>query len=184
MDLKTIHSRIYEIRGIKVMLDYDLASLYEVTTKALNQAVKRNPNRFPPDFMFQLTDNEWETSSIEFLERDPNRSQIVTSSQRHRSKSSLPYAFTEQGVSMLSSVLKSDKAININIAIMRAFVFIRRYSLSHEDLAVNLKELEEKYDRQFKDVYAALQYLMTTDIIKQLDPPRKPIGFKQKKENE
>jgi len=166
------------------MLDYDLADLYEVTTKALNQAVKRNPTRFPPDFMFQLTENEWVIHQTFIKMENPMWSQIVTTSGKFRRKGLRPYAFTEQGVSMLSSVLRSEKAINVNIAIMRAFVFMRRYALTHDDLAIKLKELEEKYDRQFKDVYAALQYLMTKDAIKKIDPPRKEIGFKQKKENE
>ena len=111
-------------------------------------------------------------------------SQTVTTSGKYRRKGLQPYVFTEQGVSMLSSVLRSEKAINVNIAIMRAFVFMRQYALTHDDLAVKLKELEEKNDKQFKDVYAALQYLMTKDKIKTIEPPRKPIGFKQKNENE
>jgi len=184
MELKTIQSCMYEIRGVKVMLDYDLADLYEVPTKALNQAVKRNPTRFPPDFMFQLNDNEWATLQTALKTKHPMRSQIVTTSGKFRRKGLLPYVFTEQGVSMLSSVLRSEKAIHVNIAIMRAFVFMRQYALSHDDLAIQLKELEEKYDRQFKDVYAALQYLMMKDVIKQIEPPRKEIGFKQKIENE
>ncbi|MFD2286080.1 ORF6N domain-containing protein [Pedobacter petrophilus] len=119
--IKSIESKIYTIRDERVMLDFDLAWLYEVETKVLNQAVKRNLKRFPDDFMFQLSANEWliivaqNEKKDTFLNEDPNRSQIVTGSQKHRGN--MPYAFTEQGVAMLSGVLKSDKAINMNIAI-------------------------------------------------------------------
>ena len=116
MQVETLQSKIYYIRGQKILLDYDLATLYEVETKVLNQAVKRNIIRFPEDFMFQLTLSEW----------DRNSSQFVTSSSKHRGNTYLPYVFTEQGVAMLSSVLRSEKAALINIAIMRAFVEIRK----------------------------------------------------------
>src|SRR3989442_273951 len=121
MQLQVIQKKIYEIRGQKVMLDFDLAELYKVLTKSLNLAVKRKLKRFPADFMFQLTQKEWESLRL----------QIETSKRGGRRY--LPYAFTEQGVAMLSGILNSDKAINVNIAIMRAFVFIRQYALSHKD---------------------------------------------------
>ncbi len=122
MELQVIQNKIYEVRGQKIMLDFDLAELYEVATKALNQAVKRNLQRFPIDFMFRLTKEEWETL----------RSQFVTAYSGKRNVSATPYAFTEQGLAMLSDILNSEKAINVNIAIMRAFVMIRQYALTYK----------------------------------------------------
>lgn len=166
MLIKNIQSKIYEIRNQKVMLDFDLAQLYEVETKVLNQSVKRNIDRFPEDFMFQLTEEEFES----------NRSQFVTGSQKHRGN--LPYAFTEQGVSMLSSVLKSKKAVQVNISIMRVFVAVKQLILGNTELSKKLEELESKYNKQFSDVYEALNYLMdikkTDDKIKK----RTKIGYK------
>ncbi len=179
MELKTIQSRIYEIRGQKVMLDADLATLYEVQTKVLNQAVKRNITRFPIDFMFQLTEKEWDKFQLEMSLDDPMWSQTVTTSQKFRRKSSKPFVFTEQGVSMLSSVLRSEKAIHVNIAIMRAFVFLRQYALNHADLTDKLKQLESKYDQQFKDVYDAINFLLTKDQQATQQQSRKQIGFKR-----
>jgi hypothetical protein len=149
MQLQGIQNKIYEIRGHKVMLDFDLAVLYEVETRALKQAVRRNIDRFPEDFMFILSENE-----INFLV-----SQNVIPSKSYFG-GAFPYVFTEQGVAMLSSVLKSKKALKVNIAIMRAFVFLRDYALSHKDLTEKLKELEGKYNKQFKDVYEAINYLL------------------------
>lgn len=166
MKPKIIEQKIFEIRGQKVMLDFDLAALYEVPTKSLNLAVKRNLKRFPFDFMFQLTDAEWE--SLRF--------QIETSNRGGRRY--IPYAFTEQGVAMLSGILNSEKAIQINISIMRAFVIIREYALTHKDLTAKLKEIETKYDRQFKDVYEALNYLLKKDKQQITQNERKRIGFK------
>ncbi len=150
------------------MLDFDLAELYEVSTKALNQAVKRNGTRFPADFMFQLTPIEWENM----------RSQIVTAYGNKRNITARPYAFTEQGLAMLSGVLNSEKAILVNIAIMRAFVFIRQYALTHQELTDKLKELENKYNKQFKDVYEALNYLLDKDAQEKKQQIRKKIGYK------
>ena len=149
------------------MLDYDLAELYEVPTKALNQAVKRNIQRFPSDFMFRLTHDEW----------DLMRSQNVTASQKKRNVSATPYAFTEQGLAMLSGILNSDKAINVNIAIMRAFVLIRQYALTYRDLTERLKEIEGK----FEDIYEAIDYLLDKDKIETEQRQRKRIGFYQDK---
>nr|NQU92531.1 ORF6N domain-containing protein [Bacteroidota bacterium] len=145
MELQLIQNKIYELRGQKVMLDFDLAELYEVQTKNLNLAVKRNIKRFPNDFMFQLTKTEW----------DVLRLQIETSNGRGGTRY-LPYAFTEQGLAMLSSILNSDKAIQVNIAIMRAFVFIRQYALTHTEITNKLKELESKYDKHFKGFRSAV----------------------------
>jgi len=168
MQLQNIQHKIHELRNHKVMLDFDLAQLYEVETKALNQAVKRNIERFPSDFMFQLTKEEFET----------NRSQFVTGSQKHRGV--YPYAFTEQGVAMLSGILKSKKAIDVNISIMRAFVFIRQYALTHKDLTEKLNELEKKYNKQFKDVYEALNYLISKDKVIDKQTKRVKLGYKTK----
>jgi hypothetical protein len=146
------------------MRDSDLAKLYAVGTKALNQAVKRNPARFPPDFMFQLTVRE--TQQL-------NRSQFVTGSQKHRDPRARPYVFTEQGVAMLSSVLKSERAVEVNVAIMRVFVKIRTLLASHAELLRRLDEMEEKYDEQFRVVFEAIRELMAPEPV----PLRNRIGF-------
>jgi len=149
--VEQIESRILVLRGQKVMLDSDLALLYGVSVKVLNQAVKRNISRFPEDFMFQLIENEDESL----------RSQIVTlevGKGRHRKY--LPYAFTEQGVAMLSSVLHSERAVQVNIAIMRTFVQLRGIISTHKDLARKLDALEQKYDAQFRVVFDAIRALM------------------------
>ncbi len=144
-----IADAILIVRGQKVMLDFDLASLYGVATKALNQAVSRNRDRFPRDFMFRLTPAEV-----------ANWAQSVTSSRKHRGTTYRPYAFTEQGVAMLSSVLRSARAVHVNIAIMRAFVRLRQELASNSHLARKLSELEEKYDTQFTVVFEAIRELM------------------------
>jgi len=159
--IEVIERKIYIIRGQKVMLDSDLAELYNITTKVLVQAVKRNLRRFPADFMFQLTNQE-----VAIL-----RSQFVTSSWGGRRY--VPYAFTEQGVAMLSSVLNSDRAVDVNIQIMRTFVKLREMIASHKDLARRLDELEKKYDAQFKVVFDAIRQLMTPP-----EPREKKIGFR------
>ncbi len=166
MELQVIQSKIFEIRGHKVMLDFDLAELYETETRKLKQAVRRNIERFPSDFMFELSVDEFTNL----------RSQIVTSSwggARYK-----PFAFTEQGVAMLSSILNSDKAVLVNISIIRAFVFLRQYALSHKELTGKLNELESKYNKQFKDVYDALNYLLDKDEMQTKQTERKRIGFK------
>ena len=156
-----IEKTIYVIRGEKVMLDRDLAELYQVQTKVLNQAVRRNLDRFPADFMFQLSDKEV---------AELNRSQFVTGSEKHRDPRFRPYVFTEQGVAMLSSVLRSKRAIIVNIEIMRAFVKLRQMLASNAELSRRLDELETKYDKQFKVVFNAIRQLMATST-------RKEIGF-------
>jgi ORF6N domain len=132
MELTLIQTRIHEVRGQKVMLDFDLAELYEVLTKNLNRLVKRNSKRFPDDFMFQLTATEWKSLRL----------QIETSEGRGGTRY-LPYAFTEQGLAMLSGILNSDVAINVNINIMRAFVMMRQYALNYQDLATKISALEQ-----------------------------------------
>ncbi len=160
-----IERSILVIRGDKILLDEDLAILYEVETKVLIQAVKRNANRFPADFMFQLTQDE----------QMALRSQFVTSKKSRGGRRYLPYAFTEQGVAMLSSVLNSPRAILVNIEIMRAFVRLRQILSTHADLARKLAAMEQKYDAQFKVVFDAIRKLMTVD-----EKPRRKIGFAAK----
>ncbi|MGH8692131.1 MAG: ORF6N domain-containing protein [Burkholderiales bacterium] len=162
---QTPESRIRSVRGHKVMLDEDLAQLYGVSTKVLVQAVRRNPARFPPDFIFSLTKQE--TAIL--------RSQIVTSRSSLRNwggRRTAPYAFTEQGVAMLSSVLRSERAVQANVEIMRAFVRLRGLALQNAELARRLDALESKYDRQFKVVFDAIRELMAP-----LSPPKRRIGF-------
>ena len=163
ISIEKIDKAIYLIRGETVMLDRDLAGLYGVETKALNRAVKRNIQRFPLDFMFQLTQDEAESL----------RCQIGTSSFSHGGRRYLPYVFTEQGVAMLSSVLSSERAITVNIEIMRAFVKFRQLLVSNTELARRLDELESKYDKQFKIVFVAIRQLMSRPI-----KDRKEIGFR------
>ena len=160
--LQIIQNKIHTIRNEKVMLDYDLAELYETETKNLKRAVNRNIERFPEDFMFQLSKEEF----------DNLRYQTGTSSYGGRRY--LPYAFTEQGVAMLSSVLKSQKAIEVNIAIMRTFIKIRKYAVNYKDLADKLLE----HDKQFSDVYEALDYLISKDKQEIEENQRERIGFK------
>jgi len=160
--VERIERLILLIRGHKVMLDSGLAELYGVTTKRLNEQVRRNLSRFPEDFMFQLTESETQVL----------RSQFATSKEGRGGRRYLPYAFTEQGVAMLSSVLNSERAINVNIEIMRAFVRLRRILASHADLARKLDSLEKKYDTQFKVVFDAIRELMKPPETK-----RRPIGF-------
>ena len=169
MELQTIQNRIYEVRGQKVLLDFDLAALYGTETKKLKQAVRRNIKRFPSDFMFELTKEEY--ASL--------RSQIVTLENVGRGKYSKyqPFAFTEQGIAMLASVLRSPKAIEVNIQLVRAFVFLRKYALSHSELTIKLEELETRYDRQFQDVFEAINFLLQKNKIETNQMERNRIGF-------
>ncbi|MGN7887024.1 ORF6N domain-containing protein [Dyadobacter sp. 22481] len=166
MELMVVQNKVCTFRGNKVMLDFDLAELYEIETKALKQAVRRNIERFPDDFMFELTREEYLSL----------RSQIVTLEKgKGRHSKYLPFAFTEQGVAMLSSVLNSYKAIQVNITIMRAFVSIRQHYLDSRELKARIDRLEDEMQVKFNDIHQALSYL--------LEPPqkeRKPLGFKQK----
>ncbi|HCW06128.1 MAG TPA: DNA-binding protein [Cytophagales bacterium] len=175
MQLQNIQSKIYEIRGQKVILDFDLAMLYETETKRLKEAVRRNANRFQTDFMFELTRDEYNSLRSQFASLEKGRGKYSKFN---------PFAFTEQGVAMLSSVLTSDKAIDVNISIMRAFVFIRQYSLSHKELTDKLQQLEKKYNKQFKDVYEAINFLLQKKKDEADFKDRKKIGFKQKEETD
>jgi hypothetical protein len=180
--IKSIQNRIFEIRGERVMLDFDLASLYEVETRVLNQAVKRNIKRFPKDFMFQLTKEELDDLrfQIETLEKSMS-SQFVMTYSKKRPNAALPYAFTEQGVAMLSGILNSDKAIAMNIAIMRAFVEIRRILIQENDLRVQLKTIKERlggHDAQLNQIYDAMENLLDEKASERKWDERKRIGFK------
>ncbi len=183
MELELIQNKIYEIRGCKVMLDFDLAAMYQVETRVLNQSVKRNIKRFPPDFMFQLTEYEWENMS----------SQIVTTLPVKRPKSALPFAFTEQGVSMLSSVVRSEVAIEINISIMRAFVATRQFILNSpgnnsvsqdefqelkkylEEVFADYNDINEDTRMQLELINATLAGLQAKNL--KTNQPRPQIGY-------
>ena len=167
--VERVERRIYMIRGHKVMLDSDLAELYGVKTEVLNQAVKRNQERFPQDFMFRLTAEEAESL----------RSQFVISKQGRGGRRYLPHAFTEQGVAMLSGVLNSRRAVQVNIAIMRAFVKLREMLAAHKELAQKLSELERKlqgHDNQIQSIFEAIRQLMAPP-----QPPRLRVGFHPEK---
>ena len=166
MELQIIQNKIFEIRSQRVMLDFDLAELYEVETRALNQAVKRNINRFPSDFMFQLTNKEF----------DNLMSQSVISSWGGTRK--LPYAFTEHGVTMLASVLRSERSIQINIQIVRAFIILRQYALGYAELNQKMEAFMIETNMQFNDIYQALTELATKKELE--EKPRNPIGYIKK----
>lgn len=167
---ETISNKIYFIRGQKVMLDFDLALLYEVETKRLNEQVKRNLNRFPEDFMFQLTENEYNSS----------RSQIATlKNGRGSNLKYLPYAFTEHGVLMLSSVLKSDKAIQTNIQIMRIFTKVRQMLLDTTEIKVDILQIQKKLENHDKNIELVFSYLDELTEKKENDKERVKIGYKK-----
>jgi len=186
---EVIEHKIFMLRGQKVMLSGHLAELYSVVAKVLIQAVKRNIERFPKDFMFQLSDNEYENLKSQIVTSscgngESLRSQFVTLNNRKgkyakRGKHSkyLPYAFTEQGIAMLSSVLRSKQAIQVNIAVMRAFVKLRQILSTHKDLAYKLKELEhkvEKHDTEIQAIFDAIRQMMVIE-----EKPKRRIGFHQ-----
>ena len=159
-ELSNIQKKIHEIRGIRVMLDFDLAEMYEVQTKALKQAVRRNISRFPEDFMFELTKDEF--------------NEVVTNCDHMLKYSYItPFAFTELGVAMLSSVLRSERAIEINIQIMRAFVVLRQYALGYAELNQRLENFMIETNMQFNDIYQAL-----TEMAEQKKEPLTPVGFR------
>ncbi|HAH32212.1 MAG TPA: DNA-binding protein [Elusimicrobia bacterium] len=169
MPQEVIESKIFILRGKRVMIDWDLAHLYEVETKRLNEQVKRNLRRFPPDFMFQLAEEE--------------KKELVAKCDRFKPlkhSSAMPFAFMENGVAMLSSVLNSERAIDVNIQIMRTFTRMWEFLATHSDLQRKLEELEKKYDAQFKSVFDAIKMLMAPPA--EPDPGhRKIIGFKPEK---
>jgi hypothetical protein len=165
--IENITGKIYQVRGHNVILDRDLAELYEVETKVLKQAVRRNIDRFPSDFMFELTDTEFKNW----------RSQFVTSKGDRMGLRYKPMVFTEQGVAMLSSVLRSKRAIRVNIQIMRAFIKLRQMYISHKDLKRKIAAMERKYDEQFQIVFEAIKQLIEED-----EKPKKKIGYVKEKQ--
>jgi phage regulator Rha-like protein len=157
-----ISQKIFFVRGTRVMLDADLARLYGVATKNLNKAVKRNTSRFPSDFMFQLSSNEM---------RDL-RFQIGTSKREQGGRRYSPYAFTVQGIAMLSSVLRSSRAVQVNVAVMRTFVRLREMLATHEELRRKIEAMEKRYDARFQAVFETIRQMLATPV-----PAKKPIGF-------
>lgn len=212
MQTELIQNRIHEIRGVKVMLDFDLGELYEVETRVLNQAVKRNKDRFPEDFIFQLTTKEWRQMSSQIVMSSemrsqnatasevsgPMRSQIVTASDdsnamrsqiviaslKKRNKSAAPYAFTEHGVTMLASILKSERSVQMNIAIVRAFITLRQFAINYEKFSKEIKELQQitgSHNIQLSQIYDALKNLMNEKANQKNWKERARIGFKPNK---
>jgi len=184
--IKSIQSRIYELRNERIMLDFDLAALYEVETRTMNQAVKRNFKRFPKDFMFQLKSFEYERISRQMSEMKQSPSSqfvMMESLPQNRSDKYLPYAFTEQGVAMLSGVLNSDKAIKMNISIMRAFVGIRKIILSQKDIKKQLQLIKKQignHDLQISHICQAIENLMDEKAAQRDWGERERIGFRKK----
>jgi hypothetical protein len=160
-------NKIYIIRGHKVMLDRDLAELYQVETRTLNQAVRRNIDRFPEDFMFQLTEEEWQSLRSQF---------VILKTGRGQHSKFLPFAFTEQGVAMLSSVLNSETAIRVNIQIIRVFTRMRQMLLTHKDILLQLEKVERKLTGHDEDIQLIFKYLK--QLLNPPQQPRKRIGFK------
>ena len=185
VSIDRIAHRIHLLRGQKVMLDFDLAALYGVATKVLNQAVKRNRGRFPDDFMFQLSAGETANLKSQFVISSSqdvvdkrflrNRSQIVTGPLKHRELRSRPFAFIEQGVAMLSSVLNSERAVKVNIAIMRAFVKLRETLETNRELAQKFSELEKRVGRHDEEIAAILEAIR--QLMAPPEKPRREIGF-------
>lgn len=182
---ENIQHKIFNIRGLKVMLDFDLAGLYDVETRVLNQAIKRNIDNFPDDFMFRLSAKEWETISRTSLYPDKgddaqNSSQIVMSSVKHRGKTYTPYAFTEHGVAMLASVLKSSKARKMNIAIVRTFIALRKTVPKFADIKQQIEALKERigeHDVQLAQIYDSIENLLDEKYTHQNWQDRERIGF-------
>jgi len=173
-EINLIQQKIHEIRGEMVMLDFDLAFLYEVDTKTLNQAVKRNEQRFPADFMFRLTQKEW----------DSMISQNVISSSINRRKDTTPFAFTEHGVAMISGVLKSEKAVKMNISIIRMFIEMKRVLLKNASIKGQLQEMRERigeHDIQLNKIYDTIEHLLDLTINRVKWNERNRIGFKEEK---
>lgn len=182
--IKSIQNRIYEIRGQRVMLDNDLAELYEVATKSLNLSVKRNIERFPSDFMFQLTKAEYEVLrfQIETSSAEEKALRLQSETSKHGGRRYMPYAFTEQGVAMLSGVLNSKKAIDMNINIMRAFADIRRIVMQQLNMNEKLKEITDRlseHDVQLSQIYDAMENLLDEKAAQRKWEDRERIGFKK-----
>jgi hypothetical protein len=168
MEIELIKNSIHEIRGKKVILDFELAKMYQVETKYLKRIVRYNIKRFPVDFMFELTIEEWNTLRCNF-----------STSKNAGGIRYLPFAFTEQGVAMLSGLLNSDIAIEVNISIMRAFVLIRQFALTYHELSEKLLELEKQYNQKFDDIEQVLKYLIQKDNHQKQQTQRKQVGYKK-----
>jgi ORF6N domain-containing protein len=196
MQLQVIQNRIYEIRGQKVMLDFDLAALYDVETRVLNQAIKRNTESFPEDFMFRLTREEWKSMSSQIVmtysqnvdDQSTDSAQPVKSPSK-RPKSALPYAFTEHGVTMLASVLKSSTARKMNIAIVRAFIAMRKMVIQYAEVVGIINELKDRvdgHDAQLNQIYDALENMLDKKVEEEnkqkLWEERERIGFRNNNE--
>lgn len=181
MELPVFHHKIYEIRGQKIMLDYDLAALYEVETRVLNQAIKRNMDNFPEDFMFRITAKEWEgLHKSKALLPLLNSSHFVMSSIKHRGKLYTPYAFTEHGVAMLASILKSPKARKMNIAIVRAFIALRKSFINFSSLKEQIAEIRVRigeHDIQLAQIYDSIELLLDEKVEQKSWDDRPRIGF-------
>jgi hypothetical protein len=167
MELTTIKNSIHEIRGKRVILDYELAKMYEVETKYLKRTVRNHLKRFPSDFMFELSTEEWQNLRCNF------------STSSWGGKRYLPFAFTEQGVAMLSGLLNSDLAVEMNIAIMRAFVMMRQWSLTYQELAERLEELERSHGKRFDGIEQVLNYFIQKDKQSTQQRQRKQVGYKK-----
>jgi hypothetical protein len=183
MQLQVIQNKIYELRGQKVIFDFDLAELYQVDTKVFNQAVKRNMDRFPRDFMFRLTAKEWKLMRSQFVTASSNiLSPGLSSAQIKRNITAIPYVFSEHGVTMLASVLRSDRAIKMNIAIVRAFVAMREYTKYYKELSDQLSEIRQRmgeHDVQLNNIYDAIENLLDQKQEEKTWSDRDPIGFKK-----
>jgi phage regulator Rha-like protein len=190
-----IISRIHFVRGQKVMLDYDLAQLYEVETRVLNQSIKRNADRFPEDFMFRLTLKEWNMMISQIVTSSPQSdesqslkammSQNATTSQSKRKLTSLPFAFTEHGVTMLASVLKSERAIKMSIAVVRAFIELKKSASQFKEISEQLELIKQhlgEHDAQLNGIYEAIENLLDDKVEKQTWINRRRIGFKVEQE--
>jgi hypothetical protein len=168
MELELIKNSIHEIRGKRVILDFELAKMYQVETKYLKRIVRYNIKRFPVDFMFELTNEDWSTLRCNF-----------STSKNAGGIRYLPFAFTEQGVAMLSGLLNSDIAIEVNISIMRAFVVLRQFALTYQELSEKLIELEKLHNQKFDDIEQVLKYLIQKDNQKTQQTTRKQVGYKK-----
>jgi hypothetical protein len=168
MELELIKRSILEIRGKKVILDFELAKMYQVETKYLKRTVRNNLKRFPPDFMFEITNDEWSSLRCNF-----------STSKKQGGIRYVPFAFTEQGVAMLSGLLNSDVAIEVNINIMRAFVLMRQFALTYQELSEQLKDLENRHNQKFDDIEQVLKYLIQKDKKQIQEGERKQVGYKK-----
>ena len=168
MELELIKRSILEIRGKKVILDFELAKMYQVETKYLKRTVRNNLKRFPPDFMFEITNDEWSSLRCNF-----------STSKKQGGIRYVPFAFTEQGVAMLSGLLNSDVAIEVNINIMRAFVLMRQFALTYQELSEQLKDLENRHNQKFDDIEKVLKYLIQKDKKQIQEGERKQVGYKK-----